>query len=137
MATTIKGVVGGGLTISASPATEIVIPTGYLLNEDDYGDNITRSIIIPNGVHVIRVHAVARNEDSSTDEQVYMSIYSDNKTWYTDAQDGYVTFVGYIGVTPNKQYNVTLDIIAVSSSYRLQIEYSPEINKQTPTVTDY
>lgn len=83
------------------------------------------------------MHAVARNEDSSTDEQVYMSIYSDNKTWYTDTQDGDVIFVGYIGVTPNKQYNVTLDIIAVSSSYRLQIEYSPEINKQTPTVTDY
>lgn len=107
------------------------------MNEDGYGDNITRSIIIPNGVHVIRVHAVARNEYGSTDEHVYMSIYSDNKTWYTDAQDGDVIFVGYIGVTPNKQYNVTLDIITISSSYRLQIEYSPEINKQTPTVTDY
>lgn len=107
------------------------------MNEDDYGDKITRTITIPNGIHVIEVYAVGRNEDSSTDEQVYMSIYSNNKTWYTDAQDGYVLFYGYVGVTPNKQYTVTLDIIATSSSYRLQIKYSPEINNKSPTIYDY
>lgn len=107
------------------------------MNEADYGDRITRTITIPNGIHVIDVHAVGTLENSSTDEQVYMSIYSNNKTWYTDAQDGDIIFNGYIGVTPNKQYTVTLDIIAVSSSYLLQIKYSPEINNKTPTVTDY
>lgn len=136
MATTIKGVVGGGLTISASPAT-IDIPTGYLVNEDDYGSGIARTITIPNGIHVIEVYAVGRNEDSSTDEQVYMSIGSNNKEWYTDTQDSSVVFYKYIGVTPNKQYTVTLDIIATSSSYRLQIKYSPEINNKTPTIYDY
>ena len=107
------------------------------MNEADYGDRITRTITIPNGIHVIEVYAVGNPEDSSTDEQVYMSIYSNNKTWYTDTQDGDVSFYGYIGVTPNKQYTVTLDIIAVSSSYRLQIKYSPEINNKAPTVYDY
>lgn len=83
------------------------------------------------------MYAVGRNEDSSTDEQVYMSIGSNNKEWYTDTQDSSVIFYKYIGVTPNKQYTVTLDIIATSSSYRLQIKYSPEINNKTPTIYDY
>lgn len=48
---------------------------------------------------------------------------------------------GYIGVTPNKQYTVELYIRSrlddTVIAYRYYIKYSPEINKQTPTVTDY
>ena len=138
MATTIKGVVGGGLTISASPAT-VSVPTGYLVeNESDY-DYITETITIPNGIKVIEVHASASAD--YTDYPIVLSIRSDNKHWHSDDGDYYgISYNGYIGVTPNKQYTVNVSVSGrdvnghIDSFY---IRYSPEINNKTPTIKDY
>ena len=70
---------------------------------------------------------------------VSISVYS-NKPWIEN--EGYfeINVQGYIGVTPNKQYTVKVSAytpygrVYIDSFY---IEYSPEINKQTPTVIDY
>ena len=142
MATTIKGVVGGGLTISASPAT-IDIPTGYLVDEEDTFDNsITITITIPNGVKVIEVFAEASANYDNPDYDVWLNIFSNNKPWYDGSSNGddVVAFTGYIGVTPNKQYSITVYTnmhVGRSTIDRFYIRYSPEINNQTPTVTDY
>ena len=140
MATTIKGVVGGGLTISASSATEIV-PTGYLVNEEKtYDDDITRTITIPNGIHVIEVYANASSSHEQ-DYPFYMTVSSNNKQWYYGSDySEMVTFQGYIGVTQNKQYSIrVLTRVRGSESYidRFYIKYSPEINNKTPTIYDY
>ena len=140
MATTMKGIIGGGLTFTASPAT-VSIPTGYLVNEQNtYNDDITRTITIPNGIHVIEVYA---NASSSHEEDypVYMTVSSNNKQWYRGGDYGEtVSFLGYIGVTPNKRYSIRVYVgVRGGESYidRFYIKYSPEINNKTPTLTDY
>lgn len=137
MPTTMKGVVGGGgLTISASPATEIVVPTGYLINESNIFDNyITRTITIPNGVKVIDARAAI----NGIENDIWLEISSNNKRWlYMRDLHNEVSLQGYIGVSPNKQYTVTLNGSGDSNTvYDFSIEYSPEINNKTPTITDY
>lgn len=142
MSTTMKGTIGGGLTFTASPATEIVIPTGYLINETNVYD-ITRTITIPNGVKVIEVYVEGGSDNQVETERVLIRVttINTNKQWViADGNYGAIAR-GYIGVTPNKQYTVELyihnrlDDTAIAYSY--YIKYSPEINKQTPTVTDY
>ena len=127
---------GGGVVFSASPATEIVVPTGYLINESNiFDDNITRTITIPNGVKVIDVGATINGIENG----VWLEIRSNNKRWlYMRDYYNEVSLQGYIGVSPNKQYTVTLIGSANSNTvYDFFIEYSPEINNKTPTVTDY
>lgn len=130
---------GGGTTFSASPAT-VSIPTGYLVDERNIYDNdITRTITIPNGIHVIEVYTSASGE--TEDYPLHMSVSSNNKLWYYGKDDGgLVSFQGYIGVTQNKQYSIRV-LARIrggdSSIDRFYIEYSPEINNKTPTVTDY
>lgn len=67
-----------------------------------------------------------------------MRVYSNNKDWGFSDTDSYVEIYENIGVTPNKQYTVTVELDppggAISTFY---IKYSPEINNQTPTITDY
>ena len=131
---------GGGLTFTASPAT-VSIPTGYLVNEQNtYNDDITRTITIPNGIHVIEVYA---NASSSHEEDYpfYMTVSSNNKQWYYGGDySETVSFLGYIGVTPNKQYSIRVFARVrggESCIDRFYIKYSPEINNKTPTLTDY
>lgn len=136
----IEGNNRGGLTFTASPASEIVIPTGYLINETNTYD-ITRTITIPNGVKVIEVYAEGGTDNQVESERVLINVSSDNKSWYGSSDNYNVIIRGYVGVTPNKRYTVTmrihsrLDDTAIAYSY--YIKYSPEINKKTPTVTDY
>ena len=65
---------------------------------------------------------------------------SGNKSWLRNEDFYDVETDGYIGVTPNKQYTVK---VSADTDYgyayidSFYIEYSPEINKQTPTITDY
>lgn len=134
---------GGGTTFSASPAT-VSIPTGYLVDErNTYDNDITRTITIPNGIHVIEVYAEASSEHEMIDDyQLWMSVSSNNKQWYHGSNSDYdsVSFQGYIGVTQNKQYSIRVYANtrgADSSIDIFYIKYSPEINNKTPTVTDY
>ena len=130
---------GGGVTISASPATEIVVPTGYLVNESNIYDGslIARTITIPNGVRIIEVYASAN--DGGVGNGVQLTVSSNNKEWLYGIDDYYeVSLKRYIGVTPNKQYTVKLSSTGDGNTiYELQIKYSPEINKKTPDIYDY
>lgn len=120
-----------GLTFTASHATEIVIPTGNLIIRYD-GQYFT----VPDGVRVIKARLDVRP-----------------------------TEVSYVGVTPGSQHtfkikslqttegSVTYSLVCMQhlddvwDSTRIAIdeptkeyymlEWSPEINKQTPTITDY
>lgn len=130
---------GGGVTISASPATEIVIPTGYLARErTEY--SITRTITIPNGINVIELYASCDSREISLDSMVVITVSSNNKQWCSNGDINSVECTEYIGVTPNKQYTVTVEPNGeMGNSYigYFSIKYSPEINKKTPTVYDY
>lgn len=106
-----------------------------------YNDDITRAITIPNGIHVIEVYAEASG-GHEFDYPLWMTVSSNNKQWYhgSNGGDGSVSFQGYIGVTQNKQYSIS--VLARlrggdSTIDRFYIRYSPEINKKTPTIYDY
>lgn len=135
MSTTMKGTIGGGLTFTASPAI-VSVPSGFLVHTTSYFNATeTFNITIPNNVHVVEVYAVG---DSHYYPEVFMRIYSKTKEWGHSDTGDYVEISEYIGVTPNKQYSVTVDVdppgAEVSEFY---IKYSPEINNKTPAVTDY
>lgn len=130
----------GGLTFTASPATELVIPTGYLADRSKFTDNITETITIPNGVKVIEVYGYAYMINE-THYGIQMKVKSNNKVWAEASGDEAAEFNRYIGVTSNKQYTINMYAISrMGDDYTIEtfyIKYSPEINKQTPTVTDY
>lgn len=66
-----------------------------------------------------------------------MRVYSNNKDWGFSDTDSYVEIYENIGVTPNKQYTVSVELDPGGAISRFYIKYSPEINKQTPTIIDY
>lgn len=139
MSTALKGTIGGGVTISATPAT-ISVPTGYLVNEHNCGSAITRTITIPNNVHVINANAYAKNNSGGTSDEyrdISVNIYRNNKRWGRDSSTGSVSCDQYIGVTPNKQYTVSMYANGNDVYSSFCIKYSPEINNMTPTITDY
>lgn len=137
MATYVKGTIWGGVTFSASPATEIVIPTGYLANENVY-DKTTKTITIPNGVKVIELYASCNSDGHIDEAWVSITVSSNNKQWYSNGDINNVASTEYIGVTPNKQYTVTV-VASGEDEYQgyFYIKYSPEINNKTPTIYDY
>ena len=100
-------------------------------------DRITKTITIPSGVKVINVYASCYSKGTSL--PIFIGV-SGNKRWLSNVDVYDVETDGYIGVTPNKQYTVE---VSADTNYgrvfidRFYIEYSPEINKQTPTTTDY
>lgn len=110
--------------------------------KNTYNDNITRTITIPNGIHVIKVYAEASGEHEM-EYPLFMTVSSNNKQWYhgsNGGDDSLVSFLGYIGVTQNKQYSIRVHAtVRGGDSYidRFYIRYSPEINKQTPDIYDY
>lgn len=117
------------------------VPTGYLVDErNTYNDDITRTITIPSGIHVIEVYAEA-SAQHELDMPLFMTVSSNNKQWYRGGNnDGPIAFRGYIGVTQNKQYSIRVyAVVRGGDSYidRFYIRYSPEINKQTPDIYDY
>ena len=137
MATTIKGVVGGGLTISASPAT-IDIPSGKIILEDS--DNTNYSLTIPSGVKVLEVYLSIDSLAEGVEAVLYIANNKSDKTWADVSgwwEDGFPDDItNYVGVTPGKTYslNIQMDVDGSSSGY---IAYSPTINNKTPTITDY
>lgn len=95
----------------------------------------TYSITIPNNVHVVEVYAAGSSHHY---EEASMRVFSTKKYWGESDTGQYVEISEYIGVTPNKQYSVTVDIVPPGADIEsFYIRYSPEINNKTPTVTDY
>ena len=140
MATTLKGTIWGGVVFSASPAT-VSVPTGYLVYQEDVG-YINRTITIPNGVSVVEVYGRAINIDSEPAEVsiVVVNNYT-NKAWLSSYNSDDVEIRGYVGVSPNKRYSIRVSTNthtgASSEIETFYIKYSPEINKEPPTITDY
>lgn len=138
MATTIKGVVGGGLTISASPAT-IDIPTGKIILENSMYDK-NYLLTIPSGVKVLEVYLSIDSLDEGAEGYIRIlnnnshKIWADIQGWWENDSDDDTT--NYVGVTPGKTYSlfISMEVDGDSSGY---IAYSPEINNKTPTIYDY
>lgn len=101
---------GGGTTFSASPAT-VSVPTGSISVKND------GIFIVPLGVHVIEV----------TCDQVD-SVYVD--------EDPYLEDFDWL-VECSNHSKVFIDNNGNNDSGIVDISWSPEINKQTPTIIDY
>ena len=110
------------------------------MNEYDCGSAITRTITIPNNVHVINAYAYAENNSGSASDKykdISVEIYRNSKKWDYNSSTGSVECDRYIGVTPNKQYTVSMYANRNYVYSVFQIDYSPEINNETPTIYDY
>lgn len=110
------------------------------MNRSNDGADITEYITIPNGVKVIEVYGYAYM-NNETHYGIQMKVKSNNKVWAEANGDEAAEFNRYIGVTSNKQYTINMYARSrMGEDYTIEtfyIKYSPEINKQTPTVTDY
>lgn len=109
------------------------------MNESDIDGSATRYITIPNGVKVIEVYASAKSKEISSNA---VSLFvGSTETWFDDMVHNYaIDFHGYVGVTPNKKYTISVEgtsRLGIACYISISIKYSPEINKQTPSVTDY
>ena len=110
------------------------------MNENNSGNYISRSFTIPNGIHVIEVYVQCSVELTHIENYVDIELNSNNKQWYTGGDLYDKSFFGYVGVTPNKWYNVTLGCSSDESDAYIKtfyIKYSPEINNKTPGIYDY
>lgn len=110
-----------------------------MINESDIDGSATRYITIPNGVKVIEVYASAVSD--KIDSNAVSLFVGSTKTWFGSMVHNYaIDFHGYVGVTPNKNYTINLQSgsrLGLECYISISIKYSPEINKQTPSVTDY
>ena len=96
-------------------------------------------ITIPNKVKVIHVSASGSNNTNIPhwdDRPIDMYIYG-NTLWCGGGSNGSIDFSPYIGVTPNKQYTIRANVSGADALMNLYITYSPEINKEPPTIYDY
>lgn len=114
---------GGGTTFSASPAT-VSVPTGSITIKK-HG-----AFTVPSGVHVIKVTCEADTVCVGVTPNTthYIDIYID-KDPYLEDFDWQV-----VCSTHSKVY---IDNNASGDDWIVDIYWSPEINKQTPSITDY
>ena len=120
----------GGVVFSASPATEIVIPTGGIAIESQ--DTVT----IPDGVTVIKVS----HYDLGV---VYVGVIPNTKhtlvlDWDMIRPGYYRTYIECL--SHNLKYLrdiITTEYDDQEPDPNFEVRWSPEINKQTPTITDY
>lgn len=91
-------------------------------------------------MHVINAYAYAKNNSGAASDEfrnISVEIYRNNKKWGYYSSQGSVSCNQYIGVTPNKQYTVSMYANGNDVYSSFYIKYSPEINNMTPTITDY
>lgn len=109
------------------------------MNRSNDGAVITEYITIPNGVKVIEVYTSAHITDN-TDHWIGLNIVS-GKISFSDGNYMSIDSTAYFGVIPNRHYSVYVETATREMEDceidRFYIRYSPEINKKTPTVTDY
>lgn len=103
-------------------------------------NDLTDTFTIPNGVKVIKVYASAYITDG-TNHYISLNVISIGGIWISINDIGIVSHTVYVGVTPNKEYCINTYAVTREGEDckidRFYIRYSPEINKKTPTVTDY
>ena len=110
------------------------------MNRSNDKNDLTDTFTIPNGVKVIKVYASAYITDG-TEHYISLNVISNGGNWIRIDDIGSVSHTVYVGVTPNKKYHISTYAVTREMEDckidRLYIQYSPEINKKTPTVTDY
>ena len=147
MTTTLKGTIWGGVVFSASPATEIVAPTGSIeiVSGKDYGYGHlydSKSFTVPNNIRVIRIYFYATSVRVYQDNRFSCSLKSGNRWLFSGIDDDDpLDIYRDVGVTPGKTYTLTgyldgeIDSCGIDGS--IYLEYSPSINNATPDITDY
>lgn len=79
------------------------------------------------------------NSEQVDSNTIMLNIYG-NKRWVNIYSRYAIDAHEYIGVTPNTQYCINIQAssrIGLTCYISISIKYSSEINKKTPTVTDY
>ena len=106
----------------------------YSTEYDYYGEF---DITIPAGVTVLFVGAKA--DSGEREEPCHVSMQSKTKEWFHVEGEDSVVAERYIGVTPLKTYQITLDYGSeLGAIYGCAfIRYSQRINGVTPNVLDY
>lgn len=116
---------------SASPAT-VSIPTGSIVI---YGK---RNFTVPNGVKIIQV-----SYDGSDNAISYVGVTSGSQhtlELFTGGSSQPITPHGVLCITHkiSKEYIHWVFVrLPYDADPKYRLSWSPEINKQTPTVTDY
>ena len=131
MATTLKGTIwGGGVTISASPAT-VGIPSGEHRVGTEFGiDQFT----IPNGITVVMISTNVTN-----DKKQYIGVTS-GSTYELTITGKPPEQTPAPGVLLIRLAHYSTGIVwyyASEGRTNFIISWSPEINSMTPTIEDY
>ena len=124
---------GGGATFSASPAT-VSVPTG------SYEGDLP-NFVIPANVHIL---ALSLTMDVSggifTLDPVYIGVtpgsYHKPKSFF-HGQGQTMVFGVQCSTHDNMSWMVHGVPLREFNSFTYRISWSPEINKKTPTITDY
>ena len=132
----VGGVINGDKTINANPAT-LIIPTGSI--EVKYKDGEI-NFTVPVGIHVIKTDYEQCNSSSSikyvgvTPGTIHRLKVTRGRIHSTHQ---YI-FIGHLICTAHKTSKKWgKDIWNTQNDARYLISWSPEINKETPTVKDY
>lgn len=86
---------------------------------------------------MIKLRATAGTSEEEGGEVI---ISHNGKEWCSLWVDGWTPsdyYEVYIGVTSGKSYKVEIDFNGIADLLAGYIDWSPEINNQTPEVTDY
>lgn len=113
----------------ALPSVETILVT----REPEYQ---SFALTIPNGVTVLKVLSAYFVESSEYIGNMSLHNIDNNKYWFAyDFNDDSAPLTYYVGVTPNKTYNLRLygDWDGGDTTF----SYSSSINSITPNVTDY
>lgn len=137
---------GGGVTISASPAT-INIPTGSIeianvtYTDQSYISGV-KTFTVPNNIRVIRIYFYATSARVYPDNGFSFSLKSGNRWLFSDiGDDDPLDTFRDVGVTPGKTYALTgylngkIDSCGINGL--ISLKYSPSINDALLDNTDY
>ena len=126
----------GNYIAPAYVIVEYLIQIGNTVNVGTMsGDQFTDfSITIPNDVNVVKL-ALTRAQVAAQGGVDCMNRESPYTIWGSTTANG--TYDFYIGVTPNKTYNLRLNIHISNGAGSCAVFYSDSINAQIPDVTDY
>lgn len=135
--------VTGNTTVSVE--LEVIVPTEetFLINKNIEANDILYeevSITIPDGVTVLYISSHAQSSEGYDDYvTVEIKNLSNQKEWRYRSEGFNFYDQWYVGVTPNKTYELSLYVGAeynLDGGY-LKISYSQSINQKIPNVTDY
>lgn len=133
-------VIKSDITVGAS-ITKIQLPTTdtFLLRKTFHLGSgkimtWTETIVIPWGVEVVKVFVYTDAPQNYGESTLKNS--ESQKVWGNNT--GGRTTV-YVGVTPNKPYDLLIEVINMkqTSAHIIEVSYSESTNSQTPAITDY